>query len=249
MWTPPADLAPGRVVRGLIRRAALAGLGTAMRADGPGRAGAPYVSLVELACDMRAVPILLISSLADHTKNLAQDATASLLLDGTAGLAEPLTGARATLQGRLVPGAAPADRERYLARHPGAALYAGFKDFRFHRFEVERAHLVAGFGRIHWLEAEAIAAGLPDDVAALGAAEAAVVAHMNADHSDAVGLYANRLLGLAGVGWRLTGVDPDGADLARWPARARIDFDKPAADAEGARVELVRLVKRARRGG
>lgn len=247
MWTPPADLAPGRVVRALIRRAALAGLGTAMRADGPGAPGSPYVSLVEVACDMRAAPILLISTLADHTRNLAADPTASLLMDGTAGLDRPLTGARATLQGTLAPVDDPAARARYLGRHPAAAQYAGFKDFAFHRFTVERAHLVAGFGRIHWLEAAAIQGGLPEDVSALAGAEAEVVAHMNGDHSDAVGLYANRLLGLPGVGWRLTGVDPDGADLARGAARARLDFDKPVADAEGARVELVRLVKRARR--
>jgi putative heme iron utilization protein len=113
---------------------------------------------------------------------------------------------------------------------------------------VTRGHIVAGFGRIHWIPA----ADLLFDAAAaapLAAAEAEILAHMNADHAESVDLYANRLLGIAGAGWRLTGVDPEGADLRRGGAVGRLDFAKPVTDAEGARVELVRLAKTARRSG
>jgi putative heme iron utilization protein len=84
------------------------------------------------------------------------------------------------------------------------------------------------------------------DAAELVAAEAEIVAHMNADHADAVQLYATRLLGRSGDGWLMTGVDPEGADLRRGGEVARLDFDRRATTAEAARVELVRLVKRAR---
>ena len=80
----------------------------------------------------------------------------------------------------------------------------------------------------------------------LAGAEADMIAHMNSDHSDAVALYANILCGRPGVGWRITGIDPEGADLARPGDHCRIRFDKPATSAETGRVELVRKVKQAR---
>lgn len=212
-----------------------------------GARGWPYVSLVLVACGHDAAPILLISNLADHTRNAKTDARASLLFDGTLGLDEPLTGARVSLLGRLAASDDPRLRARFLGRHPGAAMYAGFADFGFYRLEVERAHLVAGFGNIHWIDAGDLlydAAG----AAALAEAEAEIVAHMNADHAEAVALIAGRALGRGPEeGWTMTGVDPEGCDLRRGGAVARAAFDKPVSDAEQARVELVRLTKRARR--
>lgn len=239
-----SDPTPGRIARGVMRAQDRATLATIMRPDTPD-AGSPYASLVLVALDHDVSPLLLISGLADHTRNLAANATVSLLFDGTAGLDEPLTGARVTIQGRAERSIEARDRARFLARHPGAAMYADFKDFAFYRVVVARAHLVAGFGRIHWIAANDL---LSESPAALQAAEAEIVAHMNADHADAVQLYANRLLDRAGDGWVMTGIDPEGVDLRRGGAVARLAFDQPAHDAESARAELVRLVKRARAG-
>ncbi|MGQ0665347.1 MAG: HugZ family pyridoxamine 5'-phosphate oxidase [Pseudomonadota bacterium] len=233
---------PARIARALIRAADRASLATLAR-PGTQEAGAPYASLVLVACDHDASPILLISALADHTRNIAFEARVSLLFDGTAGLAEPLTGARLSLQGRAAATAAPRQRARFLARHPGAATYADFKDFAFYRVAPARAHLVAGFGRIHWLEASDLAF----DAGALAEREADIVRHMNHDHADAVGLYANVLLGRPGAGWVVTGIDPEGLDLRRAGEIARLPFERPVSDAEGARAELVRLAERARR--
>lgn len=238
---------PAEIIRGLIRAQDRATLATRMR-DAPETiegAGAPYASLVLMACGQDASPLLLLSTLADHTKNLLADPVVSLMIDGTRGLADPLTGARATLQGRVEKTEDHELLARYIRRHPSAAMYAGFGDFSLYRMTVQRAHLVAGFGRIHWVGGDEVmydASG----AASLAAQEAGVVEHMNDDHGDAVGLYANVLLNLPGVGWRLTGVDPEGADLRRGGDVARLSFDKPVSDAESARVELVRLVKRAR---
>lgn len=232
---------PGAAVRGLLRAADRATLATTL-AGGPS-GGSPYASLVLLAADHDAAPLLLISTLAEHTRNLAADPRAALLVDGTAGLEEPLTGARATMLGRFVRDDDPGRRARYLRRHPSAAGYAGFGDFGLWRMQVERAHIVAGFGRIHWVEATDLA-GPP--APALAEREADVVDHMNAEHADAVALYARVLLGLDGDGWVMTGCDAEGADLRCGGRVARLAFDEPVEDAEGARVQLVRLVKRAR---
>ena len=143
---------PAVTVRRLVREAERASLASALARDGSGR---PYASLVLSACDHDGSPLLLLSDLADHSKNLAAEPGASLLFDGTAGLSDPLTGPRASLLGEIRPirDESRAERllARYIARHPGAAVYAGFADFRLYRMTVESAHLVAGFGRIHWL--------------------------------------------------------------------------------------------------
>lgn len=233
-------MTPSDECRQLLRSADKAVLSTLLEGTGE-----PYGSLVLVACTTVGEPLFLLSDLADHTKNLKADARASLLLDGTAGLDDPLTGARASLQGRVEKVDDPLMRTRYIRRHPSARMYAGFGDFNLYRLIPERAHLVAGFGKIHWTDASGLL--YAGDCQELADAEAEVLAHMNSDHLDAVALFANRLLGLPGIGWILTGVDPEGCDLRRSGMVARLAFDKPVADAEAARVELVRLVKRARK--
>jgi putative heme iron utilization protein len=238
--TEGAPPPPGETIRRLMREVPRVGLGTLEAGS-----GAPYVSLAMVATDPTAAPLLLLSDLADHTRNLKADARVSLLFDGTLGLATPLAGARATVQGRAVLSSRAEDRARYVARHPDAAQYLSFRDFNLYRVEAERAHLVAGFGRIHWVDAADVL--LPAEaVAALAMREHDIVEHMNTDHADAVQLYAERLLGREGGGWRMAGVDVEGADLRRGGETARLWFDKVVSDAETCRVELVRLVKRAR---
>ena len=133
--------------------------------------------------------------------------------------------------------------QRFVARHPSAGLYTGFGDFHLYRVAVERAHLVAGFGRIDWIEAADL---LPAGLGALAEVEADIVRHMNEDHRDAVQLYAHALLEREGEGWVMTGVDAEGADLRRGGAVARLDFAAPVQDAQEVRTELVRLVAEAR---
>lgn len=228
----------GAAVRRLIRSQDRASLATILAGD-----GTPYASLVLYATLADATPMLLLSNLAEHTKNLKADARASLLIDGTAGLTDPLTGARATLVGRLEEVDGVLAQTRYLARHPSAEAYVGFGDFRFYALRPMRAHLVAGFGRIHWIDVGEI---LETPPAALAERESDIIEHMNEDHADAVGLYATRLLGRSGDGWRMTGIDAEGADLRRDGEVARLEFPTRIDDADAARRELVRLVKEAR---
>jgi heme iron utilization protein len=236
--TRPGEANAATSARRVTRTVPRAALGTILRAAG----GWPYVSLVSVATDHDGAPLLL-SDLSEHVKNLKEDDRASLLFDATGELEDPLAGERVTLLGRLVRTTAPAHRARYLARHPAAAMYADFRDFAFYRMHVERAHLVAGFGRIHWIEgAETVIAPCP----ALADAEVGILEHMNRDHRDVVQLYARQLLGLDGDGWIMTGIDPEGCDLRLDHRTARLPFDEPVADPETARAVFVGLAKRAR---
>jgi len=234
----PAAPTPADQARTLARS-----LDTAALATGLGEGRWPYASLVLLAVDHDASPLLLVSQLAEHTRNMLADGRVSLLLDGTVGLESRLTGPRVTLLGEAAISDEPRHRARFLARHPEAALYAGFADFAIWRVEPVRAHLVGGFGKIHWVEGAAFTGPAP---AALMEAEAEIVAHMNADHAEAVDLYARVLAGREGAGWQMTGCDAEGCDLRLGGAVVRMPFAHAAQDAAGARKELVSLVQMAR---
>jgi len=233
----------GRAARGLIRAAATATLATAQADAG----GWPYPSLVQVASDAAGRPLLLLSDLAEHTHNLKAEARVGLLFDATAGLDEPLTGARLSLLGRIARTVDAADRARYLARFPGAAMFVKFKDFAFYRVEPERAHMVAGFGRIHWIDAADLPLA-PDVAGAAAALEAGVGEHMNQDHDDAVALMAARLAGLTGAEARLCGFDAEGCDVRVGARLGRIAFPRTVTGAEAARATLARLAREARGG-
>ncbi len=230
---------PTNIARRLIRATPTATLATSHIDD-----AWPYASLVLLACRYDASPLLLISNLAEHTKNIVANPRVSLLIDGTPGLEDRLTGARITVLANAHPSDAEDDRARFLARHPSASTYADFADFRFFHLEITRTHLVAGFGKIEWIGApDLVLAGNHD---ALQSRETDIVAHMNADHADAIELYATKLLDRPAGAWRMTGCDPEGCDLALDGEVARIDFKNPVADATQARAELVALANQAR---
>jgi heme iron utilization protein len=227
-------------VRDLVRRLDRAALATGLPIGG---VAWPYVSLVLVAADHDLSPILLLSELAEHSKAIAADPRLSLLFDGTQGLDQPLAGPRATLVGRAARTTDERHRHRFLARHPEASMYAGFKDFHFYRVAVERAHMVAGFGNIRWLTAAEL---MPVPAPDLADAESSIVEHMNNDHGDALQLYAGKLLGLSGTDWRMTGIDAEGMDLRQGGRVARLSFDTPLRTAGEARKVLVALLAKAR---
>jgi hypothetical protein len=234
----------GVTARRLVRGCDRAALGTSLD-------GRPYVSLVMAACDLDASPLLLLSDLAQHTKNLLADPSVSLLFDGTGAYPDPLTGPRLTVLGRAERCEDRRAAARFAARHPTSADYAGFADFHLYRVAVERGHLVAGFGRISWVERDELR--FAADAAALAAAEAEIVEHMNQDHAEAVALYAERLLGRKGNGWCMTGIDPEGIDLRRrleaGGETARLEFARPVLTPAQARAALIELAQRARELG
>jgi putative heme iron utilization protein len=229
--------------RDLVRRALKASLATIASGS-----GYPYASLITTATAVSGAPIFLISGLAQHTKNLAGDPRASILFDGTGAAGDPLQGARVTLFGRAEKVEDEAVRRRFLARHPESAFYADFADFAFWRLHVEGAHYIGGFGRI----VDLAPAELLVDTKRAGdllAAEPGIIEHMNADHREAIRLYATRLAGASEGVWRMSGIDPEGCDLiceGDTKEARRIRFAAPISTPGEARAKLVRLANTAR---
>jgi len=236
----PAKSEIAASARALLRRAFKGSLATIDRSN-----DYPYASLITLATDAGGAPNFLISKLARHTANLAKDARASIMVDETGALADPLQGARLTLWGRAEPSAEQGIRRRFLARHPEAEVYADFPDFGFWRLKVEGGHYIGGFGRIFDLEPSDLILPLAGAEALLEA-EPGIVEHMNEDHKDAIELYATALADASPGPWRMTGIDPEGCDIVFEGEARRILFAQPIATPAEARKELVRLVGEAR---
>lgn len=236
MHETESDGNPARIGRRLLRQQQRGTLATSMR-------GAPYASLVLIAADIDASPLLLLSDLAQHSRNIAFDPRISLLIDGTASYRNPLSGPRLTVIGQARAIEDPRRLDRFTARHPTSAAYSSFADFRLYRIAVERGHLVAGFGAIHWIEARDLL--FAADAAGLAAAEPEILRHMNEHHADAVADYAQGLLGREGADWRMTGIDPEGADLQRDSETVRLDFAAPVLTPAAARAALVELAQKA----
>ncbi len=219
---PPADFMPREVAKSLLRATRAGTLATLDR-----NSGHPFASLVNVATDVDGAPLILVSRLATHTANLERDGRASLLL-AEIGKGDALAYPRLTVLGAF----APVEREsaddarirrRFLSRHPKSELYAGFGDFAFWRMGVVSAHLNGGFARA----ADLTAADVLTDVSDAGAlieAEADAIAHMNADHAEALRLYATKLLGAPGGDWRCVGIDPEGLELQQGGTALRLFF-------------------------
>lgn len=236
----PAKAELAQDARALTRRALKASLASIAAGN-----GYPYASLITIATDAGGAPVFLISGLAQHTRNLSADSRASILFDGTGAAGDPLQGARVTLIGRAEKTTDEGAKRRFLARHPEAAFYADFPDFAFWRLAVEGAHYIGGFGRI----VDLAPADLLIDTEGAGdllAAEADILAHMNADHADAIQLYATVLAGALAGPWRMSGIDPEGCDLICEGDGRRIPFATHIATPGEARKELVRLADAAR---
>ena len=129
--------------------------------------------------------------------------------------------------------------------HPEAQMYAGFGDFDFYRMSVERAHWVGGFAQAQWLDGKYVTL-MKTAVRTISKTEPGVIDHMNIDHVDTVDLYARKLLGRRGYGWRMVGIDADGADLERDGRFARLSFPSVISNASEARDILVSLAAEAR---
>lgn len=230
-----------RILMRTARTAALATLDTAT--------GAPFASLVTVATAPDGAPLLLLSALAVHTRNLAVDPRASLLVDDRSShtaAGDPLAGSRVTVVGAIVrlsePDAIAPARRRFLARHRDAEGYVGFGDFGFYRMDVVSAHLVAGFGRIETIAGTALVRPI-DAAEGLVAAEPDVLAELNRDHASVLRRVAMQL-GRPEGDWRAIGADPYGLDLecsdGGRTLDARLEFAAPVSAA----VELTTLLQR-----
>jgi putative heme iron utilization protein len=236
---PTPDFEPKSAAKKLLREGRSAALASLMP-----QSGDPYCSLVNVATAADGAPLLLISRLAVHTKNLIADPRASLMIDERKA-GDPLQGARVMLLGTATPTDDPDVRRRYLERQPEAEMFVGFADFAFYRMALTGAHLVAGFGRIVDLKPSDILTPI-EDAAELTAAEPDILAHMNADHGDTCRLYATRLLGAADGAWRCVGCDPEGLELQLDRTALRLPFPQRIRTPGVLRQVLKQLADQAR---
>jgi putative heme iron utilization protein len=234
-----AEFDPKATAKKLLREGRSGALATLMQDSGD-----PYCSLVNVATAADGSPLLLISTLAVHTRNILTDPRVSLMIDERKQ-GDPLEGARIMLLGTAEPIADNDIRRRYLVRQPEAEMYVGFTDFSFYRMALKGAHLVAGFGRIVDLKPEDVLTPT-DDAAELIAAEPEIVAHMNEDHAEACRLYATKLLGAADGAWRCVGCDPEGMELQLERTALRLAFPQRVRAPGVLRQVLKQLAEQAR---
>jgi heme iron utilization protein len=242
--SPPEDFNPIVVAKQLLRGTRAGALATLDR-----NTGHPFSSLVNVATDVDGSPLILVSRLSTHTANIEVDPRASVLLV-SAGKGDPLAHPRLTVLGTFtnIPQDAPDAarvRRRFLFRHPKSRLYAGFGDFTFWRLQVVSAHLNGGFARAADLKAADLITDL-EGAAEIVEIEESAIEHMNADHPDTVRLYATKLLGEADGAWEVTGVDPDGLDLALGDRVVRMPFAERVTDGLALRKTLAEWGARAR---
>ena len=201
--------------------------------------GYPAGSAVPFATDAGGAPVILISDLAAHARNIAQDPRVSVTLHGD----DVVGGPRLTLLGDAVPidSTDPA-AQRYLAILPEAATFAGFGDFHFHRIAPVAVHYIGGFADIRWFDG-------PDLLLPPGALDTAapdVLQHMNEDHIRALSDYCRHVFGVEEPEPRLVAIDGDGFDVRAAARVLRFDFSAIVPDAETARAEFVRLARQSR---
>jgi putative heme iron utilization protein len=201
--------------------------------------GAPLTTLVGIASDFDGAPLFLMSMLSRHTRNLARDPRASLLLTGRHERGDPLNHPRVTLSGRIEQTAAPRAKVRYLQRNPKAGLYAGFADFALYQLRIEDVHFNGGFGRAAPLAPAGVLSPREGE-AALALAEERLIARVN-------GLGEEALARLAGhkssrPTWRAIGLDAEGLDLAAGGRAARAQLATPAHDPDRWQARLDELL-------
>jgi putative heme iron utilization protein len=243
----PSDAERGRTLLAATRTGTLATV-----AVDP--AGFPFGSLVAYAVDDLGRPLLCLSDLAEHSRNLAADPRASLMAVAT-GDGDPLALARVTVLGTVVElhdEAREAALRTYLDRHPDA-FYATFADFRLYRLDVASVRYVGGFGRMSWVSADDHAAAEPDP---LRPHAAGIVEHMNDDHAEALVLYCRIFGGRAATAEsEMVGVDRYGFTMLARDEGAddrtavRIAFGRSVETAGAVRTAMIDLLREARAAG
>ena len=207
-------------------------------------AGYPFGSVTPFVLDSDCQPIILISSIAEHTKNIAVNAKVSLLVFAEG--ADLQANARLTLIGE----AAQIDKDdselraRYLRYLPQSAGYFDMHDFAFYRISIHQARYIAGFGKMGWADGNEIGAA-SNSIAAL---ENGMLQHMNADHVDSMLAYCQHFYNVRPQSVELIGVDSDGFDIRATINEdtisiLRFNFESPIFDAQSARAAFVALSK------
>jgi heme oxygenase (biliverdin-IX-beta and delta-forming) len=202
-------------------------------------AGYPFGSIAPYTLDYDGEPTILISDIAQHTRNIKHNNKVSLtVFDQQAD--DPQAGGRLTWLGDAEP-VDPRDaerRERYLRYFPSAESYFETHDFSFYKIRLRRARFIGGFGQIYWIEPDAMLVKNP-----FRESERMIIQHMNQDHRPALLHYCDVLKDVKADEVIMIGIDSEGFDLLADGRKLRIDFESPIGTIEEARATLVKLAK------
>jgi len=206
--------------------------------------GYPFGSITPYVLSATGEPVIYISTLAEHTRNIADDPRVSLTVFDPADAADPQAGPRLTFLAdayRLAPSDAAATGARYCRLCPAARAYADTPACAFYALRAVRLRFIGGFGQIGWIEPDAVDLRNP-----LAEVEADIVEHMNRDHADAVHTYCRHYFGVDPGHAELVGVDPHGIDMVSDGTPRRLTFDTPADTADTVRGRLIDMLRQAR---
>jgi heme iron utilization protein len=213
--------------------------------------GFPFGSLMPYGLDKDGRPTFLISTMAMHTQNLQADAHASLLVTQPGADGDPLGASRVTLMGMVlqVPEPEVQDaRTLYLERYPNSRHWVDFEDFSFFCMDVVDVYYVGGFGVMGWVAALDYGQARRDPLADVAAA---ILEHMNRDHTDALVLFARVFAGIAAAEATMTSVDRLGFHIRLKTEDGmrgiRVPFSREVSTSAETRQVLVEMVQQARR--
>lgn len=211
--------------------------------------GYPFGSVAPFVLNHSGQPVLLVSTIAEHTKNIISNPRVSLTI--FSGEDDLQASARLTLLGeaKLIEKTDSDLCGRYLRYLPQAENYFSMHDFRFYRLAIEQARYIAGFGKMGWLDIEEFAGSDLLSESKLASQEAAIIEHMNADHIHSLIAYCKYYSHLDVVDPEMVGIDSEGFDVRvklmsdLKQQIVRFNFKQPIHDAQSARTALIDMSK------
>lgn len=210
--------------------------------------GYPFGSVAPFVLDHNCQPVILISNIAEHTKNIIANPKVSLLV--FAGAEDLQANARLTLLGEAIKINKNEDanlRARYLRYLPQASSYFDMHDFAFYRIQIRQARYIGGFGKMSWISENDLLSDITASDSPLASQETTIIEHMNADHTESLIGYCKHFHGVEATHAQMLGIDCDGFDVKTIVNNdttvLRFDFEQPIHDAQSARAALVHMSK------
>ena len=222
-----------------------------------------YSTFVMTAFDYDLSPILLLSNLSEHTTNIINNNSISLMICEENNLydffpkfnkkfsgidyEDPMSRPRVTLIGNIKKTLDKNHQKRFLNRHPAAKLYSNFGDMNFYKIEIKTAHLIGGFAHVKWFKKNEL---INKHIVEYADSESSIISHMNNHHNESIKLYLKKFIknvkpSEKNGSWKITGIDPDGFDLRKKKILTRLCFDREISDAKKLRGVFVKLHKEA----
>ncbi|MBD22303.1 MAG: hypothetical protein CL572_01390 [Alphaproteobacteria bacterium] len=222
-----------------------------------------YSTFVMTAFDYDLSPLLLLSNLSEHTTNIINNSSVSLMVCEENNLynffpkfknkfpgidyEDPMSRPRVTLIGNIKKTTDTNHRRRFLNRHPAAKLYSNFGDMNFYKIEIKTAHLIGGFAHVKWFKKNELVN--KQNLNYINS-EANIISHMNDHHNESIKLYLQKFIkNIKSIekrgNWKIVGIDPDGFDLRKKKLLTRLFFDKEISNAKKLRGMFVKLHKEA----